>query len=262
MIRFRQVPAGEIIIREDDIGETAYIIQSGRVEITKAHEGETTHLAYLSAGQVFGEMGMIDEKPRSATVTAIEPTAIQELHRDDFFQSLQSDPKGALTLLRVIFERLREADATILRLQTSHHVSAVVSPATPSVPTTPPIEDNVRVMLEGLTPQAREALSDSPYPITKFPFLIGRQSRDPLTHNDLAIPDAEPFQISRHHIGLTKDRGRITISDRGSRLGSIVDGRQLGGMKGEPGPMSLSGPEGTIVLGTKNSVFQFKVVIQ
>ena len=170
MIRFREVPAGEVIIRENDIGETAYIIQSGRVEVTKVHEGKATHIAYLSAGQAFGEMGMIDEKPRSATVTAIEPTAIQELHRDDFFQSLQSDPKGALSFLRVIFERLREADATILRLQTSDHVSPVVSPATPSFPSTPPIEDNGRVMLEGLTPEAREALPNNPYIITTFPF--------------------------------------------------------------------------------------------
>jgi hypothetical protein len=51
--------------------------------------------------------------------------------------------------------------------------------------------------LEGVTPQAAAALPVTPFPITHFPFRIGRQSSDPLVYNDLMLPDSVPLQIER-----------------------------------------------------------------
>jgi signal transduction histidine kinase/ActR/RegA family two-component response regulator len=110
----RRYKAGEVIIRENDVGETAYVIAQGQVEVSKGLDGQNVDLAYLGAGEIFGEMSMIDEKPRSATVTAITETLVSEIGRDDFFNSFQTDPKVALQLLQVLFERLRESDARIL----------------------------------------------------------------------------------------------------------------------------------------------------
>ena len=109
--------AGEVIVQENDFGETAYLIEQGQVEVSKELDGQNVHLAYLGAGEIFGEMSMIDEKPRSATVTAVTETVVSEIRRDDFFNSFQTDPKVALTLLKVLFERLREAHTMILQLQ-------------------------------------------------------------------------------------------------------------------------------------------------
>ena len=106
--------AGEVIIRENEVGETAYVIAQGRVEVSKQLDGQKVHLAYLGAGEIFGEMSMIDEKPRSATVTAVTETLVSEIRRDDFFISFQREPKAALELLKVPFDRLRKADARIL----------------------------------------------------------------------------------------------------------------------------------------------------
>jgi CRP-like cAMP-binding protein len=117
MITLSRYKAGEVIVQENDFGETAYIIGEGRVEVSKELGGQSVHLAYLGVGETFGEMSMIDEKPRSATVTAVTETVVSEIRRDDFFDSFQTDPKVALTLLKVLFERLREADARILELQ-------------------------------------------------------------------------------------------------------------------------------------------------
>jgi CRP/FNR family cyclic AMP-dependent transcriptional regulator len=117
MIPLNRYEAGEVIIREDDVGETAYVINQGQVEVSKELQGQKVHLATLGAGETFGEMSMIDEKPRSATVTAVSETLVCEIRRDDFFNSFQTDPKIALQLLKVLFERLREADARILELQ-------------------------------------------------------------------------------------------------------------------------------------------------
>ena len=110
MITLRRYEPGEVIIRENDFGETAYVIGQGQVEVTKELDGQNVHLAYIGVGETFGEMSMIDEKPRSATVTAVAPTVVSEIRRDEFFNSLQTDPKVAITLLRILFERLREAD--------------------------------------------------------------------------------------------------------------------------------------------------------
>src|SRR5512138_1562890 len=117
MISLTQYKPGEVIIREHDVGETAYVIAQGQVEVSKKLDGQNVHLAYLGAAETFGEMSMIDEKPRSATVTAVTETMVSEIRRDDFFNSFQTDPKVALQLLKVLFERLREADAMILELQ-------------------------------------------------------------------------------------------------------------------------------------------------
>jgi CRP/FNR family transcriptional regulator, cyclic AMP receptor protein len=258
MITMQQYAAGEIIFSENDVGESAYIIERGRVEVLKMLDGKNVHLAYLGAGEPFGEMGMIDEKPRSATVVPVEETVVRKLHRDDFFQNLQAHPEIAINLLKVIFERLREADATILHLYRSHSEPAPVQ----SAPLHAASHSGTVVYLEGLTPQASRALPETPLRITAFPFRIGRQSHDPLVHNDLSIPDTKPLQISRHHLAFVNHHGRIGVSDRGSHLGSLVDGKQLGGEGGHPGTLFFTGTEGMLVLGTRFSPFKFKVTIR
>src|SRR5215813_15087858 len=126
VITLNRFAAGEVIVHENDVGETAYLIEQGQVEVSKELDGQTVHLAYLGAGEIFGEMSMIDEKPRSATVTAVTETVVSELRRDDFFNSFQTDPKVALALLQVLFERLREAQAMILQLQKADPQHALV----------------------------------------------------------------------------------------------------------------------------------------
>jgi CRP-like cAMP-binding protein len=256
MIPLSRYEAGEVIIRENDLGETAYVITQGRVEVSKQLQGQKVHLAYLGAGETFGEMGMIDEKPRSATVTAVTETLVSELQRDDFFTSFQTDPKVTLQLLKVLFERLREADARILELQKAEPQEALVP--TEVLPAVTAWEQPA-ITLQGITPRAAAALPASPFEITQFPFRIGRESADPLVYNDLMLPDSVPLQISRHHLAFIKHQGRVGVVDRGSTLGSWVDGRQVGGPSGLPGPVFFTGSEGLLVLGTRDSPFRYRV---
>jgi len=155
MIPLNRYEAGEVIIREDNVGETAYVINQGQVEVSKELQGQKVHLATLGAGETFGEMSMIDEKPRSATVTAVSETLVCEIRRDDFFNSFQTDPKIALQLLKVLFERLREADARILELQKTSPQPALVPEVVPAMPR----QEQLTVTLEGMTPRAAAALS-------------------------------------------------------------------------------------------------------
>src|ERR1041384_4809654 len=172
MVTLSRYAAGTVIVQENDAGDTAYVIEQGQVEVSKALDGHKVHLAYLGAGETFGEMSMIDEKPRSATVTAVTETLVCEIRRDDFINSFQTDPKVALQLLKVLFERLREADARILELQKADPQHALVPEVLPAGPAWEPPS----VTLEGTTARAAAALPVTPFQITQFPFRIGRQS--------------------------------------------------------------------------------------
>jgi CRP-like cAMP-binding protein len=85
--------------------------------VTKNLQGKTVHLTYLYPGETFGEMSMIDDKPRSATVTAADDTEVRVIPRDQFLETLSGNPEVALKLLKTVFERLREASAMIAQLQ-------------------------------------------------------------------------------------------------------------------------------------------------
>jgi CRP-like cAMP-binding protein len=259
VITLARYQVGEVIVQENDFGENAYVIEQGQVEVTKELDGQDVHLAYLGAGETFGEMSMIDEKPRSATVTAVTETVVSEIRREDFFNSFQTDPKVALALLKVLFERLREADAKILQLQKA-------DPQHARVPKEPlavvPTRGQLTITLEGVTPRAAAALPVTPFEITQFPFRIGRLSPDPLIYNDLMLPDSVPLQISRHHLAFIAYEDRVGVVDRGSRLGSWVDGQQLGGPSGPSGPLFFTGSEGLLVLGNRDSPFRYRVSLR
>jgi len=261
-VRFK---AGDVIIRENDEGEAAYIIERGRVKVTREIDGREIRLAELGPGEPFGEMSMIDEKPRSATVTALEDVVAREVHRETFFRSLQSDPDVAIHLLRALFERLREAGARIVLLQQQvggPGGTAAASPESDDPESGVEAEDaDVGLYLSGLTPQAAKHLESNPTRITKFPFRIGRRSNDPLVMNDLDLADFMPFQISRHHCALVRHGNRFGVLDRGSKLGCLVEGKPVGGLKGNPGPVFFEKTEGKLILGNKRSQFQFKVVV-
>ena len=248
-----------LLFEKTNLGETACVITQGQVEVSKELQGQKVHLAYLGAGETFGEMSMIDEKPRSATVTAVTETLVSEVRRDDFFNSFQTDPNVALQLLKVLFERLREADARILELQKADPQHALVPTEVLDVV---PAWAEPTITLEGITPRAAAALPVNPFQITQFPFRIGRESPDPLVYNDLMLPDSVPLQISRHHLAFIAHEGRVGIVDRGSSLGSWVDDQKLGGPSGASGPMFFTGPGGLLVLGSRNSPFRYRVSLR
>jgi pSer/pThr/pTyr-binding forkhead associated (FHA) protein len=202
-------------------------------------------------------MGMIDDKPRSATVRAIAETVVKEIHRDEFLDILQSDQDAAIKILKALFSRLREANIKVLQLQAEG--SRRDSSEFGLIKKEPAL--TLQVTLHGLTPLAGQVLPENPYHINRLPFRIGRTSPDPLAHNDLTLADAKPFQISRHHVMLFRENERVGVIDRGSTLGAEVDGKRFGGANLNPGPVFFAENEGTLVLGTFDSPFRYRVTI-
>lgn len=103
----------EYIFREGDSGNCAYIIDSGRVEVSLERESRKSVIATLSQGDILGEMAIIDRLPRTGSARAIEPTVVTEIPVDYFSHKLeQSDPIVRM-FLRLVMARYRDVNARL-----------------------------------------------------------------------------------------------------------------------------------------------------
>ena len=100
------------IIKENDRSDGLYIIKSGFARVTKSDEsrGLEAVLSILRPGNSFGELGLVDGLPRSATVTAMQPVECYFLRRDAFLTALDEHPEIAVALLLAIAGMVRSAD--------------------------------------------------------------------------------------------------------------------------------------------------------
>ncbi|MEJ5241165.1 MAG: cyclic nucleotide-binding domain-containing protein [Anaerolineales bacterium] len=112
--RVRTLSSGEILFRKGEQGDALFIVAEGRLQIvTQNAQGDEVILNECGVGETIGEMSLVDESPRSATVIALEPTVMLELKREDFLQLLDEQPKIALLLLLTLISRLRFATTYI-----------------------------------------------------------------------------------------------------------------------------------------------------
>jgi CRP/FNR family transcriptional regulator, cyclic AMP receptor protein len=111
----RSYAPGAVIIEEMTEAERFFIIHRGKIEITKRFEGsEGFVLSVQSDGDFFGEMALLDEGRRSATVRALEPTTVLEISRSDFETLLYKAPVLAYRILKELSARLRETGALLI----------------------------------------------------------------------------------------------------------------------------------------------------
>src|SRR5437868_3478181 len=106
-----ELPPNEVIVREGASGVVMYIVTSGLVEVRKKDPttGIDFLVAQLSEGAAVGEMSLLTGKPRSATVTTVQPTVVFTLTRADFRNLLTQHPEISLGLARILAERLEDA---------------------------------------------------------------------------------------------------------------------------------------------------------
>ena len=109
---------GEDIIKEGDLGDCAYIIEHGSVEVSKVTpQGEKQVLGVLGRSEIFGEMGLIDGLPRSATVTALENCVMSVCSRETFNSLADHNPESLLPIFKVLVRRLRSTLVLVEALQ-------------------------------------------------------------------------------------------------------------------------------------------------
>jgi signal transduction histidine kinase len=106
-----RVAAGDRICEEGEIGDAFYLILSGRVQVSKFLELGTQHLLNeLHPGQFFGELALVEDAPRMASVDALAETTLLVITKDDFQELLTRNPETAMPIMRSIASRLRDSD--------------------------------------------------------------------------------------------------------------------------------------------------------
>ena len=99
---------GELVIEEGSLSSDAYIIELGSVEVSKRLPGGKIQvITKLGKNGIFGEMGLIDQLPRSATVVALEDCRISVITPDTFNSLAKRNPKALMPILKVLAKRLR-----------------------------------------------------------------------------------------------------------------------------------------------------------
>jgi CRP-like cAMP-binding protein len=101
--------AGQAIVLQGQVGNGLYIVTSGEVRIVAGED----ELARLGPGEFFGELSVIDQQPRNATVYAVGATACLALASWDLIALLEQEPQLAMNLLHELADRLRRADAQL-----------------------------------------------------------------------------------------------------------------------------------------------------
>ena len=114
MTREKFYPRGSVILFENDPGDSLFVVRQGRVKVVLIGEdGREVILGVLGVGEHFGELSLIDDRPRSAHVIAMEDSHLLVLHREDFRRRVESSPAVAWSLLTELSRRLRRADEKI-----------------------------------------------------------------------------------------------------------------------------------------------------
>ncbi len=127
IVHRRKYEAGEYIVRQDDPGLGMFVIESGEVNVVLEEHDVSKQLVTLREGDFFGEIALLDESPRSATVVAHTDAELIGFFRPDLFDIIEKAPatglKIVLRLAQLVGERLRNSNQEIskLRAQLAEH---------------------------------------------------------------------------------------------------------------------------------------------
>lgn len=262
-MRTEKFPAGKRIFGEGDLGDEAYRIVEGRVEISIQEDGQKLVLATLGEGEIFGEMAMIENRPRSATARFLEASVVEVIGREDFEVVLASGGEKMVPYLTTIFDRLRVTNDRLLAALAQldqlepmrgrrHQEVFNASQASVSVQIEPDSDElSQQTALQGRV-------------VNYYPFQFGRRAElagaEGGVRNQLLVADRSPFRVSRKHCLLDSSADGVFIEDRTSKLGTIVNGIRIGGTSRETRVRLLAG-ENTLVLGGLDSQVRFKLTV-
>ena len=106
--------SGQIIFKLGDAGGIMYVVESGKVELFVQDEAdERVHLGYVNEGELFGELSLLDNEPRSASAKAVENTRLIAIDREDLLILVQAHPPAALDMMGALGHRIRSSNQLV-----------------------------------------------------------------------------------------------------------------------------------------------------
>jgi hypothetical protein len=251
---------GQVLFREGDPADSVFRLLSGSVDILRELDGDPILLGTVGAGQFIGEMGVVENRPRSATARAASDVQVEIFTPTEFLDHIASSPRAARELIQRLSQRLREADDRIVnderRSDRAHGTRKDADSHTA-------VESVNNAYLAAKSPWLQRQFR-TPLGLGNLPFIVGRgpvagEGRPPLPP-DLKLDDTVPFRLSRNHFMIEKRDGNYYVRDLCSTLGTIVNGEPIGDhFRGDDA--ALRAGENEVIAGGVDSPFVFSVFI-
>jgi signal transduction histidine kinase len=109
------IPAGQLVLREGDPGDSLYVVLAGELEVTKRQGGQDVLLAVYKPGQFFGEMALLEQAPRSASVRTLQESRLMVISQVAFQTLLSCSPSAPLKILHTVTSRLRSTESALIQ---------------------------------------------------------------------------------------------------------------------------------------------------
>jgi CRP/FNR family cyclic AMP-dependent transcriptional regulator len=122
----REFPKGTVLFQEGEPGKDMFVVQAGRISISKKVRDVEKVLAVLGPGEFFGEMAIISNKPRNATAAVTEDAKLLVIDPKTFEAMIRGNSEIAVRMIKKLAERLGEADAQIENLLMSDPASRII----------------------------------------------------------------------------------------------------------------------------------------
>jgi len=287
----REFGRDSIIYAEGEPPKSAFQIIRGNVELSINKGGRKVVIGTLGPKDFFGEMSLLQHRPREITVRTLSEVDVKIFDEDNFTDYLANEPGALLKYLNSVYERVRATSdrlrSEIGRNENELHTASHLEDATPSLKTaqtkaygfngadasavaSPTIEapqTSVDLKLKvTIHPNSEETLRQEllqSQALEVFPFRIGRQADPALSapqgaSNEMNISDTPPYRVSRHHCAIEVVDGACFVRDCNSQLGTIVNGLTIG-ESARSMEARLKPGLNYLVLGDAESPYRFKV---
>jgi CRP/FNR family transcriptional regulator, cyclic AMP receptor protein len=252
--RFRP---GDVLFRQGDPSDHVVLVRSGQAEVLREVGDDCILLGTAKEGEFLGEMGVLDERPRSATVRAASELEVELIGRRSFLERVSGDAELAHRLLVRMSARLRDVEDMLatLHAESAAQARAQHAAAPQAIPS---------IRLEATTYAGMLYVGSEPIRITSLPYVVGRQGEigEPAmaSRPDLEIPDPKPYRLSRQHFCILAEDSTVQVRDLNSELGTIVNEVPLGRDFAQD-RIPLHQGENVVIAGGRGSPYAFAVTL-
>lgn len=216
--------AGDFVFHEGDRGQDMFIIESGHVSVLRNASGAEP-IAVLGPGDFFGEMSVLEDEPRFASVRVDEAVKLLKIDRASFIPIIRDNAEIAVRIMRRLADRVRRSEERIAAARSQASTGQMPRPEPTKV---------VGYKLVHL-----ETQTEIPLPLDFDELLVGRP--DPVTgiNPEINLNGLDPKRsLSRRHAKMLMQNGRYLLSEElGTANGTFVNGEQL--TTGEPKPIKV-----------------------
>jgi CRP/FNR family transcriptional regulator, cyclic AMP receptor protein len=250
----------QILFREGDPSDGVFRLLSGTADVVRELDGDPILLGRVGAGQFVGEMGVVENRPRSATVRAASEVEAEFFNPAEFLDQIVGSPRAARELIQRLSQRLREADDRIANDERRPgRANDNWKGADNHTAVSPVSNAHLAAKSEWLQQQL-----PTPLGLGEPPLVVGRRpvagEGSPLWQPDLLLDDTAPFRLSRNHFVIEMRDGGHHVRDLCSTLGTIVNGQPIGNHFGTD-HAALRVGENEVIAGGADSPFVFAVLI-